>query len=99
MAKKQKYYVVWQGNAPGIYDSWADCQKQVTGVAGAQYKSFDSLSAAQSAFNRPYAEVKGTRTTKESMVGIGVASIPPKGAGSIPGVGMSGVAGTAVAFR
>ena len=85
MAKKQKYYVVWQGNAPGIYDSWADCQKQVTGVAGAQYKSFDSLSAAQSAFNRPYAEVKGTRTTKESMVGIDEMGMTVVRQGDVPG--------------
>lgn len=70
MAKKQKYYVVWQGNTPGIYDNWADCQKQVIGVAGAQYKSFDSLEAAQRAFQRPYDEVKGIATTRESMVGV-----------------------------
>ena len=70
MSKKQKYYVVWQGNTPGIYDNWPDCQKQIVGVSGAQYKSFDSLEAAQRAFQRPYDEVKGTQTTQLDMVGL-----------------------------
>ena len=52
--KKQKYYVVWRGNQPGIYDTWEECQAQVKGVAGAQYKSFESLPAAQQAFRLPY---------------------------------------------
>ena len=50
MSKKQKYYVVWQGNQPGIYSSWADCEKQTKGVAGAKYKSFESLVLAEQAF-------------------------------------------------
>ena len=54
MAKKQKYYVVWQGHTPGIYDNWADCQKQVTGVAKAQYKSYDTLHEAEAAQRLPY---------------------------------------------
>lgn len=66
--KKQKYYVVWQGNQPGIFNTWDECKKQVVGVAGAQYKSFDSLSEAQAAFQRPYSEVAGKKTIKENMV-------------------------------
>lgn len=50
MAKKQKYYVVWQGNQPGIYDSWAECEKQIKGVTGAKYKSYESLTLAEQAF-------------------------------------------------
>ena len=53
-AKKQKYYVVWQGHTPGIYDNWADCQKQVVGVAHAQYKSYNSLHEAEAALRMPY---------------------------------------------
>ena len=68
--KKQKYYVVWQGNQPGIFNTWDECKKQVVGVAGAQYKSFDSLNEAQAAFRRPYSEVAGKKTTKESMVTV-----------------------------
>ena len=57
MARKQKYYVVWQGNEPGVYDNWEDCKKQVTGVSAAKYKSFESLQEAQAAFQRPYNEI------------------------------------------
>ena len=85
MAKKQKYYVVWQGNTPGIYDNWADCRKQVIGVTGAQYKSFDTLEAAQRAFQRPYDEVKGTQTTQTSMVGVDENGMTFVRQGDVPG--------------
>ena len=47
---KYKYYVVWEGLAPGIYDSWEECRQQVENVKGAKYKSFDSREAAIKAF-------------------------------------------------
>ena len=50
MSKKKKYYVVWKGVNPGIYDSWTDCQLQIKGYEGALYKSFESLDEAQQAF-------------------------------------------------
>ena len=37
-----KYYGVKQGHNPGIYTTWADCEAQVKGYKGAQYKSFGS---------------------------------------------------------
>ncbi len=48
--KKQKYYVVWAGREPGVYDSWEACQAQTVGVRGAVYKSFDTREAADEAF-------------------------------------------------
>ena len=42
MAKKQKYYEVWKGIKPGIYETWEECQKQIKGFDGAQYKSFEN---------------------------------------------------------
>jgi len=50
MAKKRKYYVVWQGHQPGVYDSWTNCQLQIKGFPGARYKSFGSLEEAQEAY-------------------------------------------------
>ena len=47
---KKKYYVVWKGAAPGVYESWAECQAQINGFPGAQYKSFENAAAAQAAF-------------------------------------------------
>lgn len=48
---KQKWYVVWQGRDPGIYTSWADCQRQVKGVSGAKFKSFPTEAEASAAFS------------------------------------------------
>ncbi|MEM7103863.1 MAG: ribonuclease H family protein [Bacteroidota bacterium] len=48
MAKK-KYYVVWEGHNPGIYDSWAECQKQIKNFPGARYKSFKTREEADDA--------------------------------------------------
>jgi ribonuclease HI len=56
---KQKYYVVWKGRRTGVFTNWAECSAQVSGFAGAEYKSFDSLSAAESAFRGAYAAYKG----------------------------------------
>lgn len=50
MAKKKKYYVVWQGNEPGIYTSWTECQLQIKGYPNASYKAFSSLEEARQAF-------------------------------------------------
>lgn len=50
MAAKRKFYVVWEGKTPGIYDTWDACRAQVEGVAGAVYKSFATLGEAETAF-------------------------------------------------
>jgi len=47
---KNKYYVVWIGKNPGIYDSWEKCRKQVEGIEGARYKGFPTEELARSAF-------------------------------------------------
>ena len=49
MAQK-KYYVVWQGVKPGVYDSWDACKAEVTGYEHALYKSFPSRAEAEQAF-------------------------------------------------
>ncbi|GEO69774.1 ribonuclease H family protein [Levilactobacillus acidifarinae] len=43
----QKFYAVRQGRQTGIYRTWPDAQKQVSGYPGAQYKSFPTEAAAQ----------------------------------------------------
>ena len=45
MAKK--YYAVRQGRVPGVYTTWADCEKQVKGFGGAIYKSFPTEAEAR----------------------------------------------------
>jgi len=63
--KKQKYYVVWFGNPAGIYDSWDKCKKAIAGVSGAQYMSFETLKEARVAYDKEYADYKGTRPSKK----------------------------------
>lgn len=38
MAKK--FYAVKTGKAPGVYETWAECQDQINGFSGAVYKGF-----------------------------------------------------------
>jgi len=54
MAKK-KYYVVWNGVVPGVYDTWDKAKNQIAGYDGALYKSFPSIDEANKAFaENPY---------------------------------------------
>ncbi len=48
--------MVWEGNTPGIYNSWEECQNQITGHPSAKYKSFESISEAEFASKRNYYE-------------------------------------------
>lgn len=50
MAAKQKYYVVWEGMEPGIYDNWEDCKEQIDRYPGAKYKSFKTKEEAVAAY-------------------------------------------------
>lgn len=47
---KQKFYVVWAGRQPGVYDNWSDCEEQVLNFPGAKYKGFASAAEAAKAF-------------------------------------------------
>ncbi len=51
MGKKQspKFYVVWKGHRPGVYATWAECEQQVSGFAGAKFKSFPTRAEAEQA--------------------------------------------------
>ena len=47
---KSKFYVVWIGKVPGIYDCWEKCKMQVEGFDGAKYKGFATRELAEAAF-------------------------------------------------
>lgn len=75
---KNKYYVVWKGLNPGVYDNWAECKMQVEGQEAAKYKSFETREEAVEAFDRGYmhylksassAKAAGTITTNKGPVG------------------------------
>jgi ribonuclease HI len=54
MAKKKKYYVVWEGLNPGIYDSWEACKVEIKGYPNAKYKSYKSKEEALLALELGY---------------------------------------------
>lgn len=54
-----KYYVVWEGHEPGIYDNWDDAKEQITGYPGAKHKSFASYEAALEAYRNDPSENLG----------------------------------------
>jgi ribonuclease HI len=56
---KQKYYVVWKGRRTGVFNSWEACSAQVSGFTGAEYKSFESLAEAESAYRGQYKQFMG----------------------------------------
>ncbi|KAH8045978.1 PIF1-like helicase [Aureococcus anophagefferens] len=47
---KRKRYVVTRGRQTGIFDTWEDCERQVKGFSGAQYKSYATQEDAENAF-------------------------------------------------
>ena len=66
--KKQKFYVVWEGVAPGIYTSWDACLVQIKGYPNARYKSFSSLKEAQEAFGDSPSDHIGTKNKKPKLI-------------------------------
>jgi ribonuclease HI len=56
---KTKYYVVWKGRKRGIFPTWAECERQVKGFVGAEFKAFESAAEARAAFSAGYAKHRG----------------------------------------
>ena len=67
MAKKEKFYVVWEGHKPGIYKTWTACKLAISGYANAKYKSFLTFAEAKKAFNGVYEDYKGTSPKKKKL--------------------------------
>ena len=78
MAKKKKYYVVWEGNETGVFDSWAKCQLQIKGYPNAKYKSFSSKAEADMALkDGPYAHMNyGSKSTASKKRKIDLDKAP-----------------------
>lgn len=48
---KTKFYAVRKGITPGIYTTWAECESNVKGFSGAEYKSFGTMPEAEAYMN------------------------------------------------
>lgn len=76
MNKKKKYYVVWQGHNPGIYENWPDAQVEIKNYPHAKYKSYPDLEAAVVAFRAGHASQLVPKKKKAS--GKGKSSYIPR---------------------
>jgi ribonuclease HI len=67
---KTKFYVVWKGYNTGIFKTWDECLKNVSGYNGAQYKSFESLQQATDALKSGFSfspnKIKKSSSTPSS---------------------------------
>lgn len=72
MAKSKKYYVVWEGHEPGIYDSWAATQQQIKNYPNAKYKSFKTRLEADEAFHGNYHDFIGSQKKKVAAAASGL---------------------------
>ncbi len=50
MMTPKKFYVVWAGRMPGVFETWDDCKSQVDGFSGARYKSYPTRQEAERAY-------------------------------------------------
>ena len=82
MMSKQKFYVVWKGNNPGVYQSWEKCQNEIKNVNGALFKSFASLEEAKKAYDQGYEEYKQSLDYKNVLDGPELNSISVDAASS-----------------
>lgn len=48
---KNKLYAVRIGRIPGIYTDWSQCESQIKGFSGAEYKSFTNIDDANEYMN------------------------------------------------
>jgi ribonuclease HI len=80
---KNKFYVVWNGVTPGVYDNWTDCKLQVAGYEGAKYKSFETREAAAEAFENGYFEYLKKSSSPKAAAKLTLDTLP---AGTTPPV-------------
>jgi len=84
---KQKYYVVWKGNNPGVYKSWGKCQLEIKNIKGALFKSFGDIDEAQKAYEMGYEKYKKNSIKNHILDGPELNSISVDAASSgNPGV-------------
>jgi len=78
MNYSKRFYVVWQGRQPGVYDNIDDAMEQVDDYPGATFKSYATAAEATEAFRN------GTRRQERSelsnlLVGASENNLPKAG--------------------
>lgn len=62
------YYAVRVGRNPGIYKTWDECKREVTGFKGASYKKFSNLKDAENFINNEEKEKREKASDNELIV-------------------------------
>lgn len=85
MAKKKKYYVIWEGVETGIFDSWPECQLHIKGYPNAKYAGFTSLELAEQAYAMSYDDYQAGKPTSKKNTSSSPNLIPelPKGSWAV----------------
>lgn len=66
MASKKKYYVIWNGEETGVFDSWSKVQTLIKGYPGAKYKSFKTKAEAIAAYQGYHGDYIATGSARKS---------------------------------
>ena len=74
---KNKFYVVWKGHHPGVYDRWETCKKEIEGFAGALYKGFPDKASAESAFAKGFTGFEKKTTPQVDLAHVEEKPISP----------------------
>lgn len=74
----KKYYVVWKGRNPGVYDDLRDALEQVEDYPGAQFKGYDSAESAARAF-RAGSRREDAGDIANLLLGAQRQNVPPSG--------------------
>lgn len=94
MAKNQKnFYAVRKGVCPGIYKSWEECQRNVTGFSGAEFKGFKTLEEAEEYMGSSAATGAGENAVRESAAGSVSSTEARSAAGSMSSTAARSAAG------
>lgn len=91
----RKIYAVKKGIQTGIFHTWEECEKQVKGVSGAEYKSFTDMQDALSYLQSPSAK-RQARLDKDlaAVMNLSERRKPSSFYGATPGVPFAFVDGS-----
>jgi ribonuclease HI len=65
MMRGKKWYVVWKGIEPGVYETWEKCKRQIDEFEGARYKSFETQVQAIEAYRSDFRKYIGNKKTTD----------------------------------
>lgn len=73
-----KFYVVWNGRVPGVYDNWEDAREQIESFPNPRYKGFSSAAEAAAAFRNGNGDSSAADLGR-LLAGAGQRSLPKPG--------------------